>query len=357
MMTAVSPVFFTKGKMALTKNQKDQILKLREDKLGYKAIASKLCISRDSVRFVCASNGMAGVVGNQTPMYKTRVCIHCGKEYYKKDSDIMSNTYCSSRCKDDYKNGKRQKAFMEKFKPCRKCGKLFRYKPSQVYCSNECKQENRTCGVCGGTFTVRYDSQKEFCSTRCKTIKMRKSHEEYYREFSNVHKGAIVPVTVYQGNNIDITVYCVACGKTTTRPAGKFVHRGTGCRNCGRKLSVGEGIVSDWLESNGYRFVSQYTPLDSLLVFKLRYDFAILDDKGGIVCLIEYNGRQHYEPVDSFGGDEEFRRTLDSDSAKEWYAKDKKIKLLTISYRDKNNIENILLNELDVYRPGMTKKN
>jgi len=34
----------------------------------------------------------------------------------------------------------------------------------------------------------------------------------------------------------------------------------------------------------------------------LRFDFAIFDDDGTLVALIEYNGKQHYEPSPKFGG-------------------------------------------------------
>lgn len=58
--------------------------------------------------------------------------------------------------------------------------------------------------------------------------------------------------------------------------------------------------------------------------------------------LIEYNGRQHYEPVESFGGQKEFDRQVESDSAKKWYAKDRKIPLISISYKQRKELNNIL---------------
>lgn len=33
-----------------------------------------------------------------------------------------------------------------------------------------------------------------------------------------------------------------------------------------------------------------------------RFDFAIFDDDGEIDFLIEYQGKQHYEPSNKFGG-------------------------------------------------------
>lgn len=34
----------------------------------------------------------------------------------------------------------------------------------------------------------------------------------------------------------------------------------------------------------------------------LRFDFVIFDDEGRIDFIIEYQGRQHYEPSPKFGG-------------------------------------------------------
>ena len=54
---------------------------------------------------------------------------------------------------------------------------------------------------------------------------------------------------------------------------------------------------------------------------------------------IEYNGEQHYSPINFFGGKERFLQQLKWDEAKQKYLKNK---LLVIPYTLYDNIENIL---------------
>ena len=55
---------------------------------------------------------------------------------------------------------------------------------------------------------------------------------------------------------------------------------------------------------------------------------------------IEYDGRQHFEPVFDFGGDYRFEKIKKHDEIKNIYCLEHNIKLLRISYKD--NIENKL---------------
>ena len=61
----------------------------------------------------------------------------------------------------------------------------------------------------------------------------------------------------------------------------------------------------------------------------LSYDIELL---GKNHCLIEYQGRQHYEAVSYFGGDEQLKVQLEHDKRKREYAENHHIKLWEISY-------------------------
>lgn len=50
--------------------------------------------------------------------------------------------------------------------------------------------------------------------------------------------------------------------------------------------------------------------------------------------LIEYQGRQHYEPVDHFGGEDKFTTQQKHDKMKLAYAKAHHYKLITIPYTE-----------------------
>ena len=78
----------------------------------------------------------------------------------------------------------------------------------------------------------------------------------------------------------------------------------------------------------------------------LRFDFAVFNKKQ-LVCLIEYQGEQHYYPVDFFGGEEYFKIQQDYDNKKRKYCEENNILLIEIPYYDKNKInEQYLLNKI-----------
>jgi hypothetical protein len=75
---------------------------------------------------------------------------------------------------------------------------------------------------------------------------------------------------------------------------------------------------------------------------KLSYDFYLPSYN---LC-IEYQGIQHYEPIQYFGGEEQFKNQQEHDRRKNEYAKTNNIKLLEIPYWEFDNIEEILKKEL-----------
>lgn len=76
----------------------------------------------------------------------------------------------------------------------------------------------------------------------------------------------------------------------------------------------------------------------------LRYDFAILNENNEIIRLIEYDGRQHFQPVSHFGGEEGFARRRYLDNLKNQYAISHNIPLVRIPYskRDSMTLDDLL---------------
>lgn len=81
---------------------------------------------------------------------------------------------------------------------------------------------------------------------------------------------------------------------------------------------------------------------------KLKFDFAVCDKDSNLYCLIEYDGKQHFEPIDYFGGEKSFKETKFRDEIKNNYCKQNNIKLIRIPYWDFSNLEEILEKELEV---------
>jgi very-short-patch-repair endonuclease len=57
---------------------------------------------------------------------------------------------------------------------------------------------------------------------------------------------------------------------------------------------------------------------------------------------IEFDGRQHYESISFFGGDDGFIKRKKNDFIKNQFCKNNNIELIRISYEDINIIDNIL---------------
>ncbi len=72
--------------------------------------------------------------------------------------------------------------------------------------------------------------------------------------------------------------------------------------------------------------------------FDCRFDFAIFDDEGHLCCLIEYQGKQHYEPSQKFGGKRGFYQQQHNDNKKRRFCALNKINLIEIPYTDENLI-------------------
>lgn len=61
--------------------------------------------------------------------------------------------------------------------------------------------------------------------------------------------------------------------------------------------------------------------------------------------LIEFDGKQHFEPSDLFGGEAGFKIRKINDNIKDTFCATENIKLLRIPYFDMNKIEEILSDE------------
>lgn len=85
--------------------------------------------------------------------------------------------------------------------------------------------------------------------------------------------------------------------------------------SCGCKshVSSGEYMVEDVLKQHHIPYSTQYSFEDCKNVHPLRFDFAVEDNDDNVLFLIEYDGQQHYKPIDWFGGQEGFEQSQKRD--------------------------------------------
>lgn len=67
-------------------------------------------------------------------------------------------------------------------------------------------------------------------------------------------------------------------------------------------------------------------------IFDSRFDFVIFNDDGEIDFLIEYQGRQHYEPSSKFGGKKGFYQQQFNDNKKRRFCALHDLNLIEVPY-------------------------
>ena len=84
------------------------------------------------------------------------------------------------------------------------------------------------------------------------------------------------------------------------------------------RASRGEIKIEEILTEAGLNFQMElsFDGLNSPNGKPLRFDFVVFDDDGNIDFIIEYQGRQHYEPSSKFGGKRGFYQQQFNDAKK-----------------------------------------
>lgn len=102
------------------------------------------------------------------------------------------------------------------------------------------------------------------------------------------------------------------------------------------KASRGEIKIYEILKEAELNFKEEYSiaGLNSPNGRPLRFDFAVFDDDGDLDFLIEYQGIQHYQAKEKFGGQAGLYKQQINDMRKREYCKKHGYKLVAIPYTD-----------------------
>lgn len=135
-----------------------------------------------------------------------------------------------------------------------------------------------------------------------------------------------------------------SCGEKTNVRAGAL--RSGKTQSCGCKTSKGNLQIKKILNEGKIEFEEEYSFSDLFYLSQqnpLRFDFAFKKD-GQIIGLLEYNGKQHYEPIEFFGGVDNFIIQQKRDYMKLEYCKSNQIPLFIIKYNEniQERLEEIL---------------
>lgn len=211
------------------------------------------------------------------------------------------------------------------------------------YINNKSKIDitHKNCGHKFESTLNNFLSKKSTCpicayKTRKEKTKLNINH---VREvIKNITNGEYELVsTEYINNSIPLAIRHTECGDIFYVSFGNFTNGGVRCPCI--STSKGELRIQEILKSFNIDFETQYM-FDDCVGIKRRMPFDFYLEQFNL-C-IEYQGRQHYEPVDIFGGQEQFEIQVNNDNIKRNYCKNNNIELLEIPHWDFDNLENIL---------------
>ena len=149
---------------------------------------------------------------------------------------------------------------------------------------------------------------------------------------------------IYKNTHKKIRIICPKHGEFLQSPKAHLV--GQGCPICKQEYTKSETKLYEILKENFKDIIRHYRP-DFLKTYKngkQEIDMFIPSLNAGI----EYQGKQHFEPVSIFGGENGYNRMVFLDKMKYKKCKENNIKLLYFSYEKnipKTYIDNIYDNE------------
>ena len=200
------------------------------------------------------------------------------------------------------------------------------------------------CTQCGKESEIfLYNLKNNFLTCQHCEKGSRKSFEDFREWLDKRYEGQLqlVKPEEYEERKSRITVKCNQCGfifspsLTNLRRENKKVL----CPKCKSGKSRSEIYIADWLEKNNIQYETEKN-FSWLMDSHKRFDFVIESNK----VIIEYDGEQHFRPVDFFGGEEKFKRLQESDEFKTRKAIENGYQILRIPYFFQDKIKEILSN-------------
>lgn len=165
------------------------------------------------------------------------------------------------------------------------------------------------------------------CGNINRAEKNRKTTEEFIEEARAIHLDKYDYLrVVYTGNTDKVEIICKEHGTFLQTPADHLT--GSGCPKCTQ--SLGEATVERILTEYSIEFEKQKSFPGCVNTNSLRFDFYLPEYN----TAIEYDGIQHFKPIDRFGGSTQLAYIQHNDQIKTQYCIDNNITLVRIKYTE-----------------------
>lgn len=191
------------------------------------------------------------------------------------------------------------------------------------------------------------------CKAEKTSIRCKKDIEVFIEEAQKVHNNKYnYSKFNYVSAHVKGIIICPEHGEFEQSPANHLA--GKGCPDCAKsKMSKGEAIVKNYLDKNNIAYKKQYRikfPKEIRISEYGYIDFYLPEHN----IFIEYNGAQHYIPVEHFGGEIKLQDQQIRDEYVKWYCYLNGIRFLEIPYNTNNiedTIENFIYSNEEEYSP------
>ena len=207
------------------------------------------------------------------------------------------------------------------------------------------------CGLCGDVISVSRDSLvngKSGCCNKCKgekikTILVKKGITKYDIQPNDIFGYLTVLTTPYKKQGIASGSSYVKCrcrcgNEIEVRKSHLVGPQGDRGRtiSCGcASQSSGEIKITQLLEQANIDFQSQYRIKNFNI--SAPFDFALFKNNQ-LLGLIEYDGEQHFEAVELWGGKEKLQIQQERDARKNQWCEENNIRLIRIPYTEYDNL-------------------
>ena len=258
----------------------------------------------------------------------TIICKKCGKEFNQTPYSHIIEKHGCPYCAGVTNNDKLQK-LIETFPE---------YDFSKAKYINNKTKITVVCPKHGDFFVKPNDLNSGVKCPICAKIigadKIRITKEEFLERASQLHGDKYNYSKVLDFTTIRdfVTIICPKHGEFAQRVYSHL--QGAGCPIC--CSSKGELKIGEILKKKNIQFFTEYIFVDCKDKRPLPFDFYLPE----LNIAIEYQGKQHYEAIEYFGGEKQLYKQQKHDKIKKDYCKEKGINLLEIKYND--DIEEVL---------------
>ena len=256
---------------------------------------------------------------------KIKIKIICKKhgEFKQIPDDHLNGSGCA-KCSKNYKYTTEE--FIKKLKEVH--GNKYDY--SLVNYKNS---ETNIIIICKKHGEFKQSAWHHLNGSNCPECSNVKKHttESFIKKSKKVHNGKYnYSLVKYMNNYTKVKIICPKHGEFEQIP--KHHLNGVGCKSCNE--SKGEKIISKLLTEKNITYEREKTFKKCKSKLKLlQFDFYLSKSN---TC-IEFDGIQHFKPIEWFGGIDAFNKRKKYDKIKDNFCKENNINLIRIRYDENVN--------------------